>query len=472
MKIVLFFVSFFLTGEILSQVKIGNNPSNINSNSILELESNTKTFVMPRMTNAQMWSITKPLEGSLVYNYTDSSIYVYRSAGWWKLDGQNIKAINALYSKKDTVKLGGNLTENTTIGLNGKNIVFKQDSISSNKKAVLSINNNMSVGIGNSNPHNTSILDLSSSFPNNKKGFLPPKMTTRQRDSIISPAIGLIIYNTEFNCLNYFNGLGWANVCGDVNYGKGGMAYFNYTSSNVYQTWTVPVGVSLIKVEAYGAKGGFGNVGGGNGGGVISYLNVVPGTTLRIYVGERGSNSSTSVGGPGGWNGGKRGGNSLSGYNSGGGGGATDIRTYPYGLTDRILVAGGGGGGGAWAGGVGGDGGLFFLPNGEDGANSGGDGGIGGDYYQGGAGGNGINTGGAGADGTLGNGGAGGHGSSSGGGGGGGGGYYGGGGGGGNNNPSLPDGGGGGGGSSFSSGYGTQFLGGVNSSDGYLIIRW
>lgn len=457
---------------VFSQVKIGNNPGNINAKSLIELESTSKTFVMPRMTTSQMNLITTPLVGSMIFNLTDSTIYVYRTGGWCKLTGENIKAVNALYLTKDSVKLGGNLIHNTTIGVNGKNFIFKQDSIKGNKKTVLSINNNMNVGIGNNSPDNSSLLDLSSSYPDNKKGFLPPRLNRAQRDSIISPAIGLIIYNTEMNCINYFNGLGWANLCGEMNYGKGGIAYFNYTSSNTYQTWTVPSGVSLIKVEAYGAQGGFGNNAPGDGGGIISYLNVVPGTTLRVYIGERGNNSSTSAGGPGGWNGGRRGGNSSAGYNSGGGGGATDIRVYPYGLEDRIIVAGGGGGGGAWAGGAGGDGGVINYPNGVDGTAAGGDGGKGGNYYQGGAGGNGINTGGDGGDGALGLGGAGGHGASSGGGGGGGGGYYGGGGGGGNNNPNLQDGGGGGGGSSFSSGFGTLYLAATNYSDGYLIIYW
>jgi len=41
------------------------------------------------------------------------------------------------------------------------------------------------------------------------KGFLPPRMTTAQRDVIGSPAEGLVIYNTSTKVLNVFNGTSW-----------------------------------------------------------------------------------------------------------------------------------------------------------------------------------------------------------------------------------------------------------------------
>ncbi|AWH86076.1 hypothetical protein HYN59_13565 [Flavobacterium album] len=53
------------------------------------------------------------------------------------------------------------------------------------------------------------------------KGFLPPRMTTAQRDAISNPAKGLMIYNTETNCTETFLGIGvsgtgttgWKNLC-------------------------------------------------------------------------------------------------------------------------------------------------------------------------------------------------------------------------------------------------------------------
>jgi hypothetical protein len=44
------------------------------------------------------------------------------------------------------------------------------------------------------------------------RGFLPPRMTTAQRDAITSVPAGLMIYNTSTNKLNFFNGSAWEAV--------------------------------------------------------------------------------------------------------------------------------------------------------------------------------------------------------------------------------------------------------------------
>src|SRR5215212_1276891 len=66
------------------------------------------------------------------------------------------------------------------------------------------------VGISSSSitPDASSILELRSTT----SGFLPPRMTTTQRDAITSPAIGLLIYNTSTNLLNYYTGSLWTVV--------------------------------------------------------------------------------------------------------------------------------------------------------------------------------------------------------------------------------------------------------------------
>ena len=80
------------------------------------------------------------------------------------------------------------------------------------------------VGIGTENPDATAILelDVSDYAANNKKGFLPPRMTTAQRDAIASPAEGLTIYNTSVKCIEFHNGSFesgspvWINTCEEV----------------------------------------------------------------------------------------------------------------------------------------------------------------------------------------------------------------------------------------------------------------
>jgi hypothetical protein len=51
------------------------------------------------------------------------------------------------------------------------------------------------VGIGTTTPDNSSALDISST----NKGLLVPRLTTSERDLIVSPAAGLMIFNTTIN---------------------------------------------------------------------------------------------------------------------------------------------------------------------------------------------------------------------------------------------------------------------------------
>ncbi|MFB0905226.1 MAG: ice-binding family protein [Nonlabens sp.] len=57
------------------------------------------------------------------------------------------------------------------------------------------ISTNAQVGIGTNMPDPSSILDIYSQ----NKGLLMPRLTTTQRDSIIDPSKGLMIYNTTLN---------------------------------------------------------------------------------------------------------------------------------------------------------------------------------------------------------------------------------------------------------------------------------
>ncbi len=225
-------------------------------------------------------------------------------------------------------------------------------------------------------------------------------------------------------------------------------------------SWTVPAGVTSLRITALGAQGGEapGYGVGGLGGRVEAELVVVPGETLSITVGGRGQDllTSGSTGGVGGVGGGGNGGSDGAGGGAGGGGASWVLRG-----STPLVVAGGGGGssytnssGGAGGGDTGGSG----TPS-EVGGSGGQTGGIGGA-------GGGFDTG-SGSPGTSTTGGNGDDGSFTGGGGGGG---YGGGGGGG----STVLGGGGGGGASYviSGATVTVNTQGVNSGDGQIIFAW
>ncbi|MBR1990874.1 MAG: hypothetical protein IJ986_01195, partial [Bacteroidales bacterium] len=116
---------------------------------------------------------------------------------------------------------------------------------------------------------------------------------------------------------------------------------YNFTYSGDGEDFTVPTGVTQVKLEVWGAQGGYypGYPSkGGKGGYSTGTLQVTPGETLHVYVGESGSsaNGYAAFNGGGGYY------SSRNAYCSGGG--ATDIRVGGNTLYDRIIVAGGGGG--------------------------------------------------------------------------------------------------------------------------------
>jgi hypothetical protein len=70
---------------IATTLKVGNNSTAINANSLVELESTTKTFVPPRMTTAQMTVLTGALVGSVIYNTTLDCLHQKTASGWLSL---------------------------------------------------------------------------------------------------------------------------------------------------------------------------------------------------------------------------------------------------------------------------------------------------------------------------------------------------------------------------------------------------
>lgn len=63
---------------------------------------------------------------------------------------------------------------------------------------LLSLATQAQVGINTSTPHASSALDIEST----NKGVLLPRMTTVQKTSIVSPAPGLLVYDTNLKCIS------------------------------------------------------------------------------------------------------------------------------------------------------------------------------------------------------------------------------------------------------------------------------
>ena len=65
-----------------------------------------------------------------------------------------------------------------------------------------------SVAIGNTAPSAAAKLQIDSET----QGFLPPRMSTTQRNAISTPPEGLVIFNLTTHKLNFYNGTAWEAV--------------------------------------------------------------------------------------------------------------------------------------------------------------------------------------------------------------------------------------------------------------------
>lgn len=65
------------------------------------------------------------------------------------------------------------------------------------------------IGVGTKNPDSSAALDVTSTT----KGFAAPRMTSAQRNAIVAPVEGLMIYNLTTHCYEWFQSGAWFNAC-------------------------------------------------------------------------------------------------------------------------------------------------------------------------------------------------------------------------------------------------------------------
>ena len=156
------------------------------ANAILQIDSTTSGVVMPRMTATQKNAIISPTIGMVIYQ-TDGTegLYQYKSTGWETIDPGDISGTTNYVSKFTS----GNVL--------GDSLIYDSGT---------------SVSIGTTGAHSSALLQITSTT----KGFLGPKMTGVQRDAIAGPTAGILIYNTDTNKLNLWDGTKWAPAGGGL----------------------------------------------------------------------------------------------------------------------------------------------------------------------------------------------------------------------------------------------------------------
>lgn len=168
---------FNLKLHVLSQrVAINFNGSPADNSAILDINSNTinppKGIILPSLSNTQRNNLN-PANGLLIFNNSTNRLNYWNGSAW--------------------LELIANTTTSTNPGGTG-------------------ISGGIMIDLASNPPHHSALLHIVTT----SGGILIPRMTTAQRNAIISPANGLLIYDISVNRFSYYNAStsSWEYLCG------------------------------------------------------------------------------------------------------------------------------------------------------------------------------------------------------------------------------------------------------------------
>lgn len=97
---------------------------------------------------------------------------------------------------------------------------------------------NNNAGMGTTSPNASAILDLVSTT----KAFMPPRMTTAQKNAISSPTAGMVVYDTNLAALCLYNGSSWTVLSNNTHSGalvrnSAGVTGINASAGDTLITW-------------------------------------------------------------------------------------------------------------------------------------------------------------------------------------------------------------------------------------------
>lgn len=202
-----------LTGNLLpaQNVAINNTGAAPDAKAMLDISSNAKGVLIPRMIQTERDAIVSPPAGLLIYNTSSSSFQYYSGVSWLNITNSGIA--NGVPNKVPRF-----------LGIWGLTPGIMTDDANG-----VSINNTSAVA------HSSSMLDVTSTT----KGILIPRMTSAQRLAIPSPATGLLVYDNILSAFMFYNGLAWGNINGN------GVSDWNVNGNDIYNNNSGNVGIGL-----------------------------------------------------------------------------------------------------------------------------------------------------------------------------------------------------------------------------------
>jgi len=204
MKKIILFLGIFALLSVLTlkaQVTIGLNQAP-NENAVLDLEAQNGNLglLLPHValtdTIGTVAPFTANVKGMFVYNTKDSvaaglveGIYYNDGRRWWPVNGGGAAGPWDISGSTDAARL------------NAQDI-YQMGRVTIGKDTLVS----------------SAMLNVVS----NDKGILIPELTAAERQTITTPVDGLLIYNTDEGCFNYYNAQisDWQSLCGGAGAAK------------------------------------------------------------------------------------------------------------------------------------------------------------------------------------------------------------------------------------------------------------
>jgi hypothetical protein len=206
---------------MMNELSIGTSTPDYSA--ALSVTSTTQGFLPPRMTTTQRNAIATPATGLQVYDTTLKELFIYNGVAWQatsKIAETEDITVNSITTDSISANTGTILISGS-LDIDG-NVIIHPEAEAKIQGSIhfltplggffarfIPTDNFLQLGgTLDTNVNSSTILHMEST----NKGFLPPRMTTTQRDAIASPIAGLQVYDTTLNRPAYYNGTTWVAI--------------------------------------------------------------------------------------------------------------------------------------------------------------------------------------------------------------------------------------------------------------------